>query len=101
MASYADGDNLTLFRDDWINQIIAAAAAKTFATAQQQPSKPIAESIGYFDSTLSWAPATDESHGVYTNVYDFKDRINTCKLHYSDKEVRELISVCLRGDALK
>ena len=62
---------------DRIDQMIAAAVAKAFATAQQQPSKPTAESIGYFDSESPWASAT-EGHGVYTNVYDFTDRIQSC-----------------------
>ena len=60
---------------DLIQQVVAEAVAKAFATAQQKPSdiassvtlnqssKLMAENIGYFDPTSSLTPAT-ESHGV-------------------------------------
>ena len=42
-----------------------------------------------------------KKHIIYKNVYDFKDRINIYKLHYSNKEVKNLILICLRDDVLK
>ena len=104
-----------------VAQTVAEAVTKAFATAQQKPSnieksldiasivifsqstKLKAEEIDYFDPTAEGEGdiVISEKHIIYKNVYDFKDRINTVKLHYSNEEVRNLISVCLRGDALK
>lgn len=40
-------------------------------------------------------------HVIYKDVYEFRDRIETCVLQRSDEEVKLLIPACLRGDALK
>ena len=55
-----------------------------------------AKNTGYFDPT-----ATAEEDQVYNNVFDFKDRLETCVQLWSDKNVRDVILKCLRGDALK
>ena len=128
MASNAGDDNVTLSINavqerinQTVAQAVAEAVAKAFATAQQKPSdveKPLdiapsvtpsqpaklkAEEIGYFDPTAEGERdiVTSGKHVIYKNVYEFKDRINTYKLHYSDEEVKNLIPACLRGDALK
>ena len=85
----------------------ATAQSSAVAVTPNQPSKLKAEDIGYFDPTSSWAPAPSTSateshdHGVYTDVYDFTDRIQSCSKQWSDNNIRNLILVCLRGDALK
>ena len=104
-----------------VAQVVAEAVAKTFATAQQKPSnveksldivsaitfsQPVklkTKEIDYFDSTTKGEKdiVTSEKHVIYKDVYEFKNRINTYKLHYTDEEVKNLISVYLRGDALK
>ena len=57
--------------------------------------KPTANDIGYFDPT-----ATAEGL-VYNDVYEFKDRVETCVQLWSNKDVKDVILECLRGDALK
>ena len=42
-----------------------------------------------------------KKHVIYKNVYNFKNRINIYTLHYSDKEVRNLILIYLRDNVLK
>ena len=51
--------------------------------------------INYFDSTIK--DERDiiifEKHVIYKNVYEFKNRVNIYKLHYSNKEVKNLILI--------
>ncbi len=54
------------------------------------------ENIGYFDPTA----ISEEGH-VYNDVFDFKERIETCVQQWSEQKVKPLIPACLRGDALK
>lgn len=73
------------------------------SAAPSQPAKLKAEEIGYFDPTAEGEGdiVTSGKHVIYKDVYEFKDRINTYKLHYTNEEVKNLIPACLRGDALK
>ena len=60
--------------------------------------KPTANDIGYFGPT---ATAAVKEPDVYNDVYEFKDRLDICAQQWSDKDVRDVILECLRGDALK
>ena len=56
-----------------------------------------AKEINYFDSTIKDEKdiVIFEKHVIYKNVYEFKNRINIYKLHYSNKKVKNLILIYL------
>ena len=53
-----------------------------------------AKDIGYFDPAL-------RGNSPYKDVFEFKQRIETCVIQWSDQAVRNVIASCLQGDALK
>ena len=59
--------------------------------------------IDYFDFTAKDKRdiVIFKKHVIYKKVYEFKNRINIYKLYYSNKEVKNLILICLRDDVLK
>ena len=62
-------------------------------------SNPTARDIGFFDPSLR--PIRAEHEVVYTDVYDFIDRIRVCVQQWSENQVVPLLPECLRGDALE
>ena len=61
------------------------------------------EDIGYFDPTAEGEGdiVNAGKYVVYKDVYQFKERLETCVAHWKDEEVRKLILAYLRGDTLK
>ena len=84
--------------DASISQSTVKPTAKDIQLSTSQPTlKPTAKDIGYFDPT---ATAAVKEIGIYNDVYEFVDRLEICMQSCSDKDVRDVIPECLRGDAL-
>lgn len=96
-------DNITSYLqcnstdDARIQLVIEQAIKQAREAASTRLVKLMVKDVDYFDFT---ATAAVEDL-VYNNIFDFKDRIETCVQQQSNKAVRDLILKCLGDDILK
>ena len=71
------------------------------------PAIKSAEDVGYFDPGYEDPSGTDQPivtagrHSFYRNVYTFTDHLRSLEKTASGDRVRDLISTCLKGEALR